>query len=426
MSRHGHLQKLLKRQLLKDSIASTARSRITLVRGGEVYAPDRIGRADVLLGGGRILRVGAGLEAAAQSLGAVHVIEASRLRVVPGYIDQHIHLFGGGDAAGPQGRAFDLKAEDLALAGITSAVGVVGVEMETRGLPLLLRKTTELRSAGLTALMYTGSFRLPAPHLLWSAAADVCFIEQVKGVKTAVSERLYPNQDLPALMQLAGEMLQAKALSGKAAVLHCHMGSMAAGMEPIFALVEQLGIDPSQILPTHVNRTPEFSPVFEHALRFAKLGGTIDFSSCVSKQDANPTGIDVHEAVRRALDAGVPLEQITFSSDSNVPGAVRDGDGRLTGMRLVPPTVLHRDLMRTVHEASLPLEQALQLVTSNVARVLGMQDIKGSVSEGADADLVLLDEQDRIDTVIAGGEVLVRERRAIPRGPFAANREEGA
>ena len=404
---------------MQDLTASATRSRITLLRGGEVYAPHRIGRADVLLGGGRILRIGANLEAAALALGAVHTIDASRLRVVPGYIDQHIHLFGGGDAAGPQGRAFDLKAEDLALSGITTAVGVVGVEMETRGLPLLLRKTMELRSAGITALMYTGSFRLPAPHLLWSAAADVCFIEQVMGVKTAVSERLYPNQDLPALMQLAGEMLQAKALSGKAAVLHCHMGGMAAGMEPLFALVEQLGIDPSQILPTHVNRTAEFSPVFEHALRFAKMGGTIDFSSCVSKQDANPTGVDVHEAVRSALDAGVPIERITFSSDSNVPGAVRDSEGRLTGMRVVPPSVLHRDLMRTVHDAGLPLEQALQLITSNVARVLGLQGSKGCVAEGADADIVLLDEQDRIDTVIAGGELLVRERRATARGPFA-------
>jgi beta-aspartyl-dipeptidase (metallo-type) len=385
-----------------------------------VYAPRHLGRVDVLLAAGRVLRIGPDLGAAAQLLGTVHEIDASRLRVVPGYLDQHIHLFGGGDAAGPLGRVNDLGAADLALAGITTAAGVVGVEMQTRGLPLLLRKTMELRSAGITALMYTGSFRLPAPHLLWSAAADVCFIEQVVGVKTAISERLYPNQDLPALMQLAGEMMQAKALSGKAAVLHCHMGGMAAAMEPLFALVEQLGMAPSQILPTHVNRTAEFSPLFEHALRFARMGGTIDFSCCVSRQDANPTGVDVHEAVRRALDAGLPLERLTFSSDSNVPGAVRDAQGRLTGMRIVPPTVLHRDLMRTVREAGLPLEQALSLVTTNVARVLGLEHRKGCVAEGADADLVLLDDEDRIDTVIAGAEVLVRQRQALPRGPFAA------
>ncbi|MFT3820939.1 MAG: amidohydrolase family protein [Rubrivivax sp.] len=303
--------------------------------------------------------------------------------------------------------------------GITTAAGVVGVEMETRGLPLLLRKVMELRSAGITALMYTGSFRLPAPHLLWSAAADVCFIEPVMGVKTAVSERLYPNHDPAALMQLAGEMMQARSLSGKAAVLHCHMGGLPAGMGPIFALVEELGMPAEQIVPTHVNRTPAFSPVFEHALRFARMGGTIDFSSCVSQQDANPTGVDVHEAVRRALDEGVPLDRLTFSSDSNVPGAVRDAEGRLVGLRRVSPTVLHRDLMRTVHDAGLPLEQALALVTSNVARVLGLQGRKGSIAEGADADLVLIDAEDRIDTVIAGGELLVRERRAVPRGPFA-------
>lgn len=402
---------------------SHLRFHITLVKGGDVYSPRSLGRCDVLVGGGRVLRVGRDLSGIAQAFGDVHVIDASRLRVVPGYIDQHIHLFGGGDAAGPQGRVTDLHAQDLALAGITTAAGVVGVEMETRGLPLLLRKTMELRAAGITALMYTGSFQLPAPHLLWSAAADVCFIDQVVGVKTAVSERFYPNQDMPALMQLAGEMIQAKALCGKAAVLHCHMGGMAAGMEPIFELIERLAMPPSQILPTHVNRTADFSPVFEHALRFAAMGGTIDFSSCVSRQDANPTGVDVHQAVRSALDAGVPLERITFSSDSNVPGAVRDPEGQLTGMRVVPPTVLHRDLMRTVRDAGLSLEQALQLITTNVARVLCLQDRKGSIAEGCDADLVMIDPEDHIDTVLVGGETVVSERQAVHRGPFAAAKD---
>ena len=48
-----------------------------------------------------------------------------------------------------------------------------------------------------------------------------------------------------------------------------------------------------------------------------------------------------------------------------------------------------------------------------------LQRSKGAIEEGMDADIVMLDTEDRIDTVLAGGEELVRERRAVPRGPFA-------
>ena len=405
-------------------MTSTGSALLRLLRGADVYAPEHVGRRDILVGGGRILQMGASLAEFAHA--GIEVGDVGGLRLVPGFVDQHIHLLGGGDAAGPLGRVAELTPEDLALAGITTAVGVVGVEMEARGLLLLLRKVHELTRAGLTALMYTGSFRLPAPCMLTSVRADVAFIDQVMGVKTAVSERFYPNQDAAALMQLAGEMLQARAMTGKAAVLHCHMGGMAEGMAPLFELVERLGMPPSQIVPTHVNRTAAFSPVFDHAMRFARLGGTIDFSCCVSHRDGNPTGVDVHDAVRQSLDAGVPLERLSFSSDSNVPAAVRGAAGELLGMRVVPPTVLHRDLMRIVHEAGVPLAQALTLITTNVARGLGLQQRKGALRPGMDADLVALDAQDRIHAVMAGGEWLVQGGRAIPRGPFAPVRVHAA
>ena len=64
------------------------------------------------------------------------------------------------------------------------------------------------------------------------------------------------------------------------------------------------------------------------------------------------------------------------------------------------------------------LPQALPLVTSNVARVLGIDQCKGSLAPGKDADVVFLTPDHMVDTVIARGRVMVRDGRAVVRGPF--------
>ena len=66
----------------------------------------------------------------------------------------------------------------------------------------------------------------------------------------------------------------------------------------------------------------------------------------------------------------------------------------------------------------LSLPQALPLVTANVARVLGIDDRKGSLAPGKDADIVLLTEDLMVDTVLARGRLMVRDGRAVVKGPF--------
>ncbi|MBN9075853.1 MAG: hypothetical protein BGN87_05740 [Rhizobiales bacterium 65-79] len=377
---------------------------ILTIERGEVYDPQPLGERNLIAGGGRTLAV----EAAAGSMGLPRErhIDAGGLRVIPGLIDQHLHLIGGGDGNGISGRVPELDARTVLAGGTTTAVGVLGVETVTRGLLLLLRKTQELRAGGLSAFMYTAGMPLPAQNMLGTVFADVSLIDQVLGAKTAISESLHPNTDPHLLAALAGELMRARTMTGKAAVLHCHVGGLEAALEPLFALHEKLRMPLAQIVPTHVNRTEAFSPVFAHAMRFAEMGGIIDLTCCVSRIDGNPTGIDIPDAVRRCLDAGLPIERITFSSDANVPVAVRAADGSLSGYRTAPPSVLFRDLMRLVREAELPLETALLPVTTNPARVLGLVGRKGAIRPGYDADYVLIDPSDRIRYVIAGGEIV--------------------
>src|SRR5207249_4142763 len=148
------------------------------------------------------------------------------------------------------------------------------------------------------------------------------------------------------------------------------------------------------------------------------MGGTVDFSSNLSQRSGSVTGLNPDEAVRRTLDAGVPLGQITLSSDANVSMPVLDGQGEAVGLHNASPRILHREWLHVVRTNRLSLPDALPLITSNVARVLGIDDRKGSLAAGKDADIVLLTEDLMVDTVIARGRIMVRDGRAVVKGPF--------
>jgi beta-aspartyl-dipeptidase (metallo-type) len=264
--------------------------------------------------------------------------------------------------------------------------------------------------------MYTGAFPVPPPTLTRSVRADIVLIDKVIGVKVAIAEDTYPNLSLPELAALAGELKLAAGISGKAAVMHCHTGRNPRRLQPLFELLDQVGLPIRQIVPTHVNRRdPE---MIAQAVRFAHLGGTVDLSCNLSRRCGSVTGLNPDEALQRLLEAGVPLDRITLSSDANVSMPVLDGQDQPVGLHNAAPRILHREWLHAIRTNRLSLPQALPLVTSNVARVLGIEDRKGSLAPGKDADLVFLGEDLMVDTVIARGRVMVRDGRPVAVGPF--------
>jgi beta-aspartyl-dipeptidase (metallo-type) len=390
--------------------------RFTLVRGGRVFAPAPLGAAELLVSGERILAIGEGLEARARRLGAVDVLDASGMSVVPGFIDQHLHFLGGGDFEGPLGRVPELHAGMITAGGVTTAVGIMGIDMDGKTLHALLVKAHELERVGLTTYIYTGSFRIPSPYLTSSVRADIVLIDKVLGVKVAIAEDTYPNLFLPEFARVAGEVRLAAGMSGKRAVIHAHIGRNPKRLQPIFDLLGEVNIPVTQIVPTHVNRhTPD---TLEHAARFTKLGGTVDLSANLSKRSGSITGMNPDEALKRLRAAGVPMAQVTLSSDANVSMPVLDCDDHPVGLHNAPPSILHRELVHVIRTNQLDLDQALPLVTTNVARVLGIERRKGSIAPGLDADVVFLDRDLAVDTVIARGRVMVRGGAPVVKGPF--------
>jgi beta-aspartyl-dipeptidase (metallo-type) len=394
----------------------TAGPRFMVVRGGDVFAPAPLGRKEILICDGRILDIGEDFEAKCRALGPVAIVDASGRSVVPGFIDQHIHFLGGGDAHGPRARVPELHVSWITTGGVTTAVGVLGVDMDSKNLHALLVKARELDHTGLSTYIYTGAFKVPSPYLTSSVRADIALIDKVIGCKVALAEDTFPNLSLNDLANLAGELIVANKFSHKAAVMHCHIGRNPRRMQQIFELLDKVSIPIRQVTPTHINFREPYT--LEHGIEFAKMGGVVDFTAIMSKRSGIAPAMDPDEAVKRMLDAGIPLDQMTLSSDSNVGLPEYGCCGEIKGHRAVSPGVLHREWRHIVRENKLSLEQALPLVTSNVARGLKIDDCKGALKPGFDADIVLLRDDLAVDTVICRGKVMVERGQAVVRGQF--------
>ena len=71
-----------------------------------------------------------------------------------------------------------------------------------------------------------------------------------------------------------------------------------------------------------------------------------------------------------------------------------------------------------VLQEGIDLEKALNVVTSNPARILCLSQ-KGNIAEGRDADLVLADQDTlEIDTVFARGQQMMSGKEILVKGTF--------
>jgi N-acetylglucosamine-6-phosphate deacetylase len=79
-------------------------------------------------------------------------------------------------------------------------------------------------------------------------------------------------------------------------------------------------------------------------------------------------------------------------------GVARNSDGKLAGSTLT----LDRALRHMI-TLGIPLREVLPMLTSNPARLLGLERRKGCLVAGADADLILLDDRLQVAGVITRG-----------------------
>ncbi|MEO1419603.1 MAG: amidohydrolase family protein, partial [Pseudomonadota bacterium] len=111
----------------------------------------------------------------------------------------------------------------------------------------------------------------------------------------------------------------------------------------------------------------------------------------------------------------VTHQLITISTDSGGCLASFDADGNPSGLDYGRSDDLVLSLSKSAKQ--LGLEAALPAFTSNPARLMRFHQ-KGRLAVGMDADLVLLDEDFGIGSVMALGRWMVREGQPVVRGTF--------
>ncbi len=377
-----------------------------LIKNAEVYAPEYLGRKDVLACNGKI-------ECVEDSIGelpvACDVADAEGKKLIPGLIDQHVHVTGGGGEGSFCTRTPELEVSELVRGGITTVVGLLGTDGITRSVENLYAKTAALNEEGVTAYMMTGAYGYPSPTITGAADRDVVFIKEVLGLKLAISDHRAPNITVRELIQCAGKVRVAGMLSGKPGVVILHMGDEKSGLKPVLEALEE-GSVPSRIFrPTHVNRNGR---LLEEGYDFLEKGGYIDLTCGISK-DAAP-GNCIVEAIKR----GIPLDHITVSSDGHGSWSNYAEDGTLIEMGVSGVDALFRELTRMVMELGMPLEDALPYMTSQVAECLGLFPKKGCIRKGADADMLLLGKDMSLDSFIARGQIFMRGGEVIRKGTY--------
>jgi beta-aspartyl-dipeptidase (metallo-type) len=291
-----------------------------------------------------------------------------------------------------------LQRSAFVSAGVTSCVGVLGTDGTTRTVASLVARTLGLRQEGLSAWCYTGSYELPLQTLTGSVRKDIVFIDPIVGVgELAVSDHRSSQPTLDDVLRVASDTHVAGMMSGKAGVLHLHVGDGTRGLDLVRRALDVSEVPARVFHPTHVNRQRR---LFDEAMELSARGVTIDVTAFPPGPEDDPA-LSAPDAIARFLDAGGAKERITCSSDGGGCLPVFDVDGHIMSMDVGRPTTL-MDTIRELLSRGRSLADVLPPFTSNVAALFRFAQ-KGRLAVGADADLVVLGADSRVERVMARG-----------------------
>lgn len=380
---------------------------LRLLKGGECYNPDFIGKKDIFVVKDKIYKIYT--ETPYEKLWETEITDCTGMIVCPGFIDQHVHITGGGGEKGPSSRIPEIKIEDIITSGVSTVVGVLGVDSITRQISGLLAKARALQDEGVNCYIYTGSYGVPTATLTGKVIKDIAYVDQVVGAgEIAISDYRSSHPSMEMLREIAWETKVGAMISGKKGVVHIHVGDGRKGLLPLLELLDNSDFPMDMFVPTHLNRN---RTVFNQAAEYGKRGGNVDLTA----GEKTGKGLSVPDAVQSLLSQGVNIERITVSSDGN--GSIPEGDGT-SGVGKV--SELYEDIKKLILEKHLAADIAFKPVTSNVARVLGLYPGKGTLQENSAADILVLEKKSlEIRHMFVNGRKVIEDGVLKVKGTYA-------
>ncbi len=363
---------------------------------------------DVLVDDGRISRIG---EMPGDSSSSF-VLDANGRMLVPGFIDTHIQGAGGADI---------LDGKEESLRTISRTLATLG----TTGFLATTVMQPKMGSGHLTAAAQALGKDLGGAHVLGIHLEGPFINVKKKGGISAENIYASSHQGFDEILQMTGDALKimtiAPELPGNLDIIHqlaandvvASFGHSDANYEEI-----KLGIDAGITHVTHLfnamqslhHRAPgPLLAIFENAsikaeiisdghhlhpgvvgLAFRLLG----LERCVCVTDGVPA-------------TGLPDGQYSYNGKAyeSLRGTARYLDGTLIGTTLGLGQIAQRFMEFT----GCSLATAIDTATKVPAKLLGLEDKKGSIEVGKDADLVLLDSDYSVWATIIGGKVAYRK-----------------
>lgn len=386
-------------------------NKMILIRHVELYNPDFMGKHDVLVAGGKIISVLPHIEELSSAL--ADTIDASGMMMVPGFIDAHVHIAGAGGEGGPSTRTPEMQLSHMIEAGVTSVVGCLGTDGFTRSFESVLMKVKSLREQGVSAWMYAGAYQVPTPTLTGDVGRDLSLVDEVIGVgEIALSDHRSSHPTIDELIHLTAHARVGGMLGGKAGIINIHMGDAQNPFAPLYEVASRSELKLTQFLPTHCNRNHY---IFEDAKQFGKKG-YVDVTTSSYPYFAD-IEIKPSTAVKGFLEAGVPAAHITMTSDAFGSLPHFDEKGNLVRLEMGLLKSLYDEWVDLIKREKIAISTALQTITSNPARILKLRQ-KGQISAGKDADLLLIDPDFNLKSVMAMGQWMMQDGQVVRKGPY--------
>ena len=373
----------------------------TYIINGQVYIDHTFQKKTIYIQDGTINL----LEADCQTSGTV--FDAAGRRIVPGFIDIHTHGAVGVDINGASAEDLEKIGKFFAKNGTTSWLASILTDTEeqtSRAISQCIEyqasagKGAQLLGIHLEGPFLASEFKGAMPeHLLKKGSADLAasYQRQANGNIRYITV----SPEVEGVLELIPRLRELGIVVA--------MGHSGADYDTAMAAIQA-----GTAACTHTFNA--MAPLHQH--RPAIIGAALE-SDVYCEMICD--GLHLHPAIVRMLWKTKGPQRLVAITDSIMAAGLPDGnyhlgvnqvvvekgDAKLAsdGTRAGSTLTQDRALRNLLSFTGLPLEEILPVLTENPAKLIGVYDRKGSIEDGKDADLVVLDEQNQVADVFLQG-----------------------
>jgi N-acetylglucosamine-6-phosphate deacetylase len=349
------------------------------------------------------------------------VIDAAGRYIAPGFIDLHIHGGGGHDFMDGSADAFLKIAETHARFGTTAMVPTT-LTSETEALYKTLDNYETANRSNTTGAQFLG-MHMEGPYFAMSqrGAQDPRYIrnpdpaeyEAILAHSSSIT-RWSSAPELPGALEF-GRLLRSKGIVAAVAHTEAIHEDVVLAAENGYSLMTHLY---SAMLGVTRRNAFRYAGAVESAFLLDEMdveiiADGIHLPPPLLKLVYKIKGPDRIALITDAMRAASlpPGDSILGPLHNGLRVLVEDGVAKLPDRSSFAGSVATADrLVRTmVQQADVPLLDAIKMITATPARIMGVDQRKGSLTIGKDADIVLFDKDIRVSMTMVGGRVVFNE-----------------